>query len=278
STTMAGAVATVSAGGGQILAGVATGGVGGATSGNTISFAGGSGGDGIHLMGGGGGAAAGTIGAGANGTTALLTSPGPGGAAAGGGGKGGTGGNGAQGGTGQPGGAPGGGGGGGTGGGAGTASGAGSAGRIILSYVIAPGPQPVSRTGKTTRYAYASSTGTLTSGTGQQTILSLSMTADGTSNYEIACFTGNLVAGGGKSGNASLAILIDGSQADAISLNVPTSGGDINCGWTYFTSGAQGTRMSAGNHTVTFALIPSGGSMSVTGPAYLRVAAAPGSG
>ena len=221
---------------------------------------------------------AGTTGAGATGATALLTSPGAGGVAAGSGGAGGIGGNGAQGTSGQPGKAPGGGGGGGTGGGAGTASGAGAAGSIILSYVIAPGPQPVSRTGKSSRYAYNPSAGTLTSGTGTQTILSVSMTADGLSDYEIACFTGNLVASGGKSGNAQLAILIDGSQADAISLNVPTSGGDISCGWTYFTSGAQGTRMSAGNHVVTFALIPSGGSMAVTGPAYLRVAAAPGSG
>ena len=36
--------------------------------------------------------------------------------------------------------------------------------------------------------------------------------------------------------------------------------------------------MTAGNHVVTFALVPSGGSMSVTGPAYLRVAPVPAGG
>ena len=119
-----------------------------------------------------------------------------------------------------------------------------------MSYVIAPGPQPVSRTGKSSRYAWTGSTGTLVSGPGTQAILSLTMTADGSSDYEIACQAGNLVAGSGKSGNARLAILIDGSQADAISLNVPTSGGQVNCGWTYYTSGAQGTTMTPGSHVI----------------------------
>jgi hypothetical protein len=47
-----------------------------------------------------------------------------------------------------------------------------------------------------------------------------------------------------------------------------TRAGYWNAGWTYYTSGAQGTTMSQGNHTVEF----TSNFGTLEGPAYVRVA------
>jgi hypothetical protein len=175
------------------------------------------------------------------------------------GGAGGDGGNQAPGGTGA---VPGGGGGGSPGEGLGFAAGSGGDGTLTLNYTIAPGGIPFQLANPQTWYAYEPS-GSLPS-------VSLSMTADGTSDYEIAVFASNTGAESGGTTHGSLQILANGRVLDSIAAQSSTgvaSAGYWNAGWTYFTSGAQGTTLAPGDYTIEFA--SSFGSL--TAPAYVRV-------
>ena len=95
------------------------------------------------------------------------------------------------------------------------------------------------------------------------------MTADGVSDYEISVWAANT---GPKvsATHGSLQILADGSQLDAISAQSSTGvtkAAYWNTGWTFYTSGAQGTTLSAGDHTIEF----TSNFGTLEGPAYVRV-------
>lgn len=266
-STFAGDTTTVHAHGGQIVPGTQAGGVGGSGSTNTLHNNGGAGGAGDsdnNGYGGGAGAAGSPSGAGAAGTAAGPSTSGVGGVGTGGGGSGGNGGtnsfrSGAAGAGQQP------GGGGGGAGGEDTNGASGAAGYIILSYVVAPGPTayPIAG-GSDSWYAYdpsSSSFGTLAVG----------IVADGKSDYRIAVKAADTASSGfGRhASGGQLQILADGTQLDAINA-LPANGSpasNYNTGWTYYTSGAQGTTLPAGPHTISF----TSNFVHLIGPAFIRV-------
>jgi hypothetical protein len=269
-SSFAGASVTVYAHGGQVTAGSQAGGTGGTGSTNTIHFPGGGGGGGDTNndgYGGGGGAAGSPAGTGAVGSPATTSSNGSGGFGQGGGGSGGDGGAQGYGGgwwgrgggtTAEAGADPGGGGGG--AGGSGTNGGAGGDGYITLTYVVAPGPSAYPVAGSANYwYGYEGAATTFTS-TGLQ------IEADGVSDYKITVQAASATSTGFNR-VGQLAILADGTQLDAINL-APTSSSEPDpCGWTYYTSGAQGTTLPAGVHTITL----QGSHAQMTGPSWIRV-------
>jgi hypothetical protein len=241
---------------------MATGGVGGTGSSNTQHFDGGAGGTGStgsgqQGFGGGGGASGSATGTGGAGGNATSTAAGAGGTAgpyagAGGAGGGGNGANGA---------APGGGGGGSSGESLGYSGGTGGSGALTLSYTIAPGAIPYQLASTQSWYQYEPA-GSLSS-------VSLNMTADGVSDYEISVWAANT---GPKASatHGQLQILADGKQIDAIGAQSSTGvtrAGYWDAGWVYYTSGAQGTTLGQGDHTIEF----TSNFGALEGPAYVRV-------
>lgn len=261
-TTFTARTVTLAASGGQATDELATGGAGGTGSSNTQHFDGGaagtgSTGSGQEGFGGGGGASGSTTGTGGAGGNATATAAGAGGTAGPYGGAGGTGGGG----NGANGAAPGGGGGGSSGESLGYSGGTGGGGSLTLTYTIAPGAIPYQLASTRSWYQYEPA-GSLSS-------VSLSMTADGISDYEISVWAANT---GPKvsATHGQLQILADGKQLDAISAQSSTGvtkSGYWNAGWTFYTSGAQGTTLSQGAHTIEFT--SSFGTLE--GPAYVRV-------
>jgi len=268
-TTFQGSSVLLEAHGGQINPGSQTGGLGGTGSVNTLHFDGGNGGTGDtgdDGYGGGGGAAGSPLGPGADGVNASTTAIGAGGTGQGGAGSGGdgggpgsswlgTGGQAAQ--TGQ---SPGGGGGG--AGGPGSSAADGGNGQIVLSYILAPGPSPYPIAGSADYwYGYEPSTGTFGG-------ISVEIEADGVSDYRIVVQAAD-VANAGYGRRGQLVIACDGTQLDA-TWTLPwqeLGTRRFNAGWTYYTSGAQGTTLPAGAHTITF----EGSYLDMVGPAWIRV-------
>jgi hypothetical protein len=249
---------------GQATSGVATGGAGGTGSSNSQHFDGGAGGAGMASgeeqgYGGGGGASGSADGTGADGQDATTTAVGDGGPAGPYGGAGGAGGEG----NGINGASPGGGGGGDGGASLGYSGGTGGNGSLTLSYTIAPGAIPYPLAGGESWYTYTDATGTVAS-------VSLTIQADGVSDYEFTCFASGTGAEAGGKVAGTLQILASGSQLDAIDVlaSSGTPASHYNTGWSYITSGAQGTTLAQGTYTIEFA--PSG--VTMLGPASLRVA------
>jgi hypothetical protein len=249
--------------GGQASSGVATGGAGGTGGTGAVLYDGGTGGTGSASgeeqgYGGGGGASGSASGTGADGGGATATAAGAGGAAGPYGGAGGAGGSG-NGGSGS---APG-GGGGGDGDASSYSGGTGGNGSLTLSYTIAPGAIPYPLAGGQSWYAYDDSTAAVAS-------VSVTIQADGVSDYEITCQASGTGAEAGGQIAGTLRILASGTQLDAIDAlaSSGTPAAHYNTGWSYITSGAQGTTLAQGTYTIEFA--PSG--VTMTGPASLRVA------
>ena len=259
-TSFTGDTVTVLANGGQASSGVATGGAGGTGSMNFQHFPGGAGGTGSVGTGapgeGGGGGASGTSTAsGAAGGNATTTVPGAGGAAGPYGAAGGAGGNASNGASGAT---PGGGGGGSSGTSLGYAPGTGGNGAITLLYTIAPGAIPYTLGAGKSWYEYVPS--------GTPSSVSVTITADGTSDYAITAWASDT----GTTGTTGTLQILDGATL-LDSVNTVSSGGSSpsahnNAGWTYITSGAQGTTLAKGTHTITFS-----SAMGLVAPAYLRV-------
>ena len=225
---------------------------------NTQHFDGGAGGTGSVGTGtvgegGGGGGSGSSTGGGTAGGNATTTVPGAGGTSGAYGGAGGTGGSAGNGSNGT---APGGGGGGSSGVSLGYTGGTGGGGSILLVYTVAPGAIPYTLGGGQSWYEYAPGGGTV----------SLPMTADGVSDYAITAWA----ASAGTTGTTgTLQLLADGRVIDTIAAVSSGSGSPAphsNTGWTYVTSGAAGTTLAAGAHTIEFT-----SAMGLTGPAYLRV-------
>jgi hypothetical protein len=256
--------ASVLANGGQATSDVATGGTGGTGGTGAQLYDGGAGGlgsasSGESGFGGGGGASGSSTGTGADGGGATTTAAGTGGAAGPYGGAGGTGGNG----NGANGASPGGGGGGSSGESLGYSGGTGGSGSLTLSYVIAPGAIPYPLAGGQSWYEYDSSTGAVSS-------VQVTITADGISDYEITCQASGTGAEAGGRVYGTLQILDGGSQLDAIDAlsSSGTPAAHYNAGWSYVTSGAQGTTLSPGTHVIEF----TSSGVTMTGPASIRVA------
>ena len=255
--------ASLLANGGQATSGAATGGAGGTGGTGAMLFDGGTGGTGVASgsepgYGGGGGASGSSTGTGADGADATATAAGAGGPAGpyGGAGGAGTSGDGVNGTS------PG-GGGGGDGNASSYSGGTGGSGSLTLSYIIAPGAIPYPLAGGESWYEYDSATGTVAS-------VSVTITADGVSDYEITCQASGTGAEAGGQVAGTLRILRDGTQIDAIDAlaSSGTPAAHYLTGWSYVTSGAQGTTLSQGSHTITFS--PAG--VTMLGPASLRVA------
>ena len=257
-SSFTGDTVTVLAYGGQAPSGTDTGAAGGTGSANTQHFPGGGGGTGsvgtgtLGEGGGGGGSGSATA-PGTDGGDATTTVPGAGGASGPYGGAGGTGGSKGNGGNGA---APGGGGGGSSGSSLGYMGGTGGTGSILLGYTVAPGAIPYTLGSGQSWYEYAPGGGTV----------SLSMTADGASDYAITAWAADT---GTTGTTGTLEILADGRVIDtvhAVSSGSGSPSAHSNAGWVYYTSGAQGTTLAKGSHTIEFT-----SAMGLTGPAYLRV-------
>jgi hypothetical protein len=209
--------------------------------------------------GGGGGASGTSTGTGNDGADATTTAAGAGGAAGPYGGAGGSGSDG----NGDNGASPGGGGGGDGGEGDGYSGGTGGTGSLVLTYTVAPGAIPYPLAGGASWYEYDSSTGSVSS-------VEVTITADGVSDYEITCQAAGTGAASGSTISGTLRILADGTQVDAIDAlaSTGTPAAHYNAGWSYVTSGAQGTTLSKGTHVIEF----TSAGVAMNGPASLRVA------
>lgn len=269
-TTFQGSSVLVHAHGGQIVSGSQAGGLPGSGSTNTLHYPGGTGGNGDSGndgYGGGGAAAGSPLGPGANGADATTTADGAGGVGEGGAGSGGQGGYGygsydnfnpsAQ--AGQ---APG-----GAGGGAGapiTSAANGGNGQVFLSYILAPGASPYPIAGSADYwYGYEPSTSAIGG-------ISIVIEADGVSDYRIVVQAAGIASAGYFFElRGQLVIAANGTQLDAIAALPLTeiSTRRFNAGWTYYTSGAQGTTLAKGTHTITF----EGSYVDISGPAWIRV-------
>ena len=266
-TFFTGDSATVLANGGQAASGTATGGAGGTGGTGVQLFDGGAGGTGSAGtsdagQGGGGGASGSSTAPGTAGGNATATAPGTGGAAGPYGGSGGTGGGG----NGSNGAAPGGGGGGSSGPFLGYSGGTGGPGSLVLAYTVAPGAIPYLISSGPAWASYDTATGTVSS-------VSVTIDADGTSDYEITARAANTGPSGGGTAYGTLRILIDGVLKDSVNAlaSTGTPAGHYNAGWTYYTSGEQGTTPAQGSHTVEF----TSSGITLEGPAFIRVTRVP---
>jgi hypothetical protein len=228
---------------------------GGTGSGNTVHYDGGQGGKGQFAAGtggggGAGGGAGGTGGAGGAGAGSPDGSGGHGGSGTTGGGAGGNGGESPSA-AGQAGSAPGGAGGGGYSNSA--AGGAGAAGQVKIT------TQGVV---SNLAFSYAPSGSSAANGT---TVQSVSLVTDGMTDYEIRYYISKVTAGSG-SVRARVILLIDGTQVDETDTNASTSAYTPSVNGAFYTSAANGTRMSAGTHVVSVKITAATGTASASSP------------
>lgn len=135
--------------------------------------------------------------------------------------------------------------------------------------------------GSTTSWTFSASSGGFFGGgpTGPQTILTVSIQADGVTDFEVYYSAADIeVAAGSPQGSMGLAVLVDGSQRDCTWCDMTsTATNGLSAGSTWYTSGAQGTTMGAGTHSVSLQLVPdftnsgSGNQVQVLAPVWLRV-------
>lgn len=135
--------------------------------------------------------------------------------------------------------------------------------------------------GPVTSWTFAASSGGFFGGpaTGPQNVLTVTVQADGVTDFEVYYSAADIeVAGGSPTGSMGLAVLVDGSQRDCTWCDMTsTDPNGLSAGSTWYTSGAQGTTMGAGNHSVSLQLVPdftnsgSGNQVSVIAPVWLRV-------